>query len=415
MTVALPRTASAPIPARRVLTPVAPGGEAVRPVVNPILRGMFYLFVLSIPFELGERYALPIEVPTLTSALFLLAAFLQPSAAFRRVPSAVLWFTVYLWMFGLSTLVNQSDYPMSVLELGLQFVLLLLTLWVATNLLRDPFVMRGVLLTLAIACGLRAAMQIVGLGATTHAEWTGGVRTTFVGQNPNLSAIILSAGLVAAVNLRPRLLFLPLAGVMGAAIIQTGSRGGLLCTAVGLLVLLWQGHTPWAKARGVLLGIGMLGLLAFGAYRSDMLRSRFEQVATDRTLAGRERIYPAAIAMFSEKPVLGWGPVENQYEIAQRIGDRRRERRDAHNLLLELLSATGLLGAIPFLLGLALCVRGAWRGRRTPFRMLPLALLLTVLVGSISGTWIVSKVLWLTLAIALAAGAVAAEQRRCAV
>lgn len=415
MTIALPRPGTAPVLTQRPSTPLAPGGAAVRPYVNPIVRAMVYLFVFSIPFELGERYALPLEVPTVTGALLLLAAILHPSAAFRRIPAAALWFTVYLWMFGLSTLFNRSDHPLRVLELGLQLLQLVLLVWVCANLLRDPFVMRGVLLTLAFACGLRAAMQVVGFGATTHAEWTGGVRTTFLGQNPNLSAIILSAGLIASLNLRPRVLFLPLAGIMGAAIIQTGSRGGLLCTALGMLVLLWHGHTPLARARSVLLGLGMLGLLAFGAYRSDMLRERFAQAATEGTLAGRERIYPAAFAMFSEKPVLGWGPIENQYEIAQRIGERRRERRDAHNLLLELLSATGILGAIPFLVGLALCARAAWRGRRTVFGMLPLALLLTVLVGSTSGTWMVSKILWLTFAIALAAGAVAAERRRCVV
>jgi hypothetical protein len=37
--------------------------------------------------------------------------------------------------------------------------------------------------------------------------------------------------------------------------------------------------------------------------------------------------------------------------------------------------------------------------------MLPLAMLMAVLTGCISGTWIASKVLWFVLAVAIGAGA----------
>ena len=76
-----------------------------------------------------------------------------------------------------------------------------------------------------------------------------------------------------------------------------------------------------------------------------------------------------------------------------------------HNLLLELLSTSGVIGTIPFLIGLGLCLRGAWRARRGPVGLIPLAMLAAVLTGTLSGTWIISKILWLALAVALAAGA----------
>jgi O-antigen ligase len=415
MTAALPRASRTAVPPLRLSTPLPPGSALVRSAVNPIVRAALYLFVFSIPFEMSDRFAIPVEVPTATGALFLLATILQPSRAYRRIPGAVIWFMVYLWMFGLSTLVNRSDAPMAVLQLALMLLQLVLILWTASNLVRDPFVIRGVLLALVFACTIRAGMQVFGIGTSTHAEWTGGVRVTVLGQNPNLSAIILSAGLITALYIRPRVFGLAAAALMGVALIQTGSRGGLLCTAVGLMCLLWQGRTPWTRVRSVLLGCAALAVLAVGVWRSPMLRSRFQQAATQHTLAGREVIYPAALAMFTEKPFTGWGPVENQAEIAQRIGERRQDRRDAHNLLLELLSSTGLLGAIPFMIGLGLCVYGGWRARRGPLHMLPFALLMTVLTGSISGTWLASKVLWVALAVALGTGAVAQEQRRCVV
>jgi O-antigen ligase len=422
MTIAVGRPAAIPRPTGRIsplLRPATAPAAVVRTrsAVNPIVRAALYLFVLSIPFEMPYRTTLPIEVPTLVGVVFMLATLIQPSVAYRRIPGAVLWFVAYLWMFGLSTLVNRGDHHTLVVIQFLSHLQVLFILWTGANLLPDRKVMRGTLLTLAFATSVRAAMQIFGIAATATPLWTGGVRMSVFGQNPNLSAIIMSAGLIVMLNLRPRVLAWPLAAMIGLAIIQTGSRGGLACTAVGLLVLLGQGRTAWVRVRGVLFGLAAIGLLAFGAWRSDMFRARATAAATEGSLAGRERIYPATIEMISERPLLGWGPTENQYEIGKRIGEEKKERRDAHNIILELLSATGVLGAIPFLIGLGLCILGAWRARRGPYHMLPLALLFTVLMGTISGTWIASKILWLALAIALGCGEAVrqAEQRRCAV
>jgi O-antigen ligase len=78
-------------------------------------------------------------------------------------------------------------------------------------------------------------------------------------------------------------------------------------------------------------------------------------------------------------------------------------KRDAHNLVLELMTSTGVAGTIPFLIGLTLCVGSAWRARRTTRGVLPFAMLLAILTGTMSGTWIASKILWLVLAHAEAA------------
>lgn len=410
-TAPLPRPVGLPPPRTITLRtgPVAPAAQTVsrtRSAVNVLVRLALYLFVFSIPFEMPNR-TIPIEIPTLTGCIFLLATFLQPTLVFRRIPGAVLWFVAYLWFFGLSTLINRGEHTTLVIVQFLSHVQLLLILWACANILHDKKALRGVLLTFALATAIRAGMQIFGIAASVTPLWTGGYRTTVLGQNPNLSAIILSAGFITVLTMRPRLVAWPIAAMIGMALIQTGSRGGLLCAAGGVLVLLLQGKH---RVRSMLFGVVTLALLGVAAWRSDMFRARL--VAADRgSLAGRENIYPAVIEMISEKPWLGWGPTENQYEIGKRIGEEKKDRRDAHNIVLELLSATGIVGAIPFLAGMWLCFVGAWRGRRGPLHMFPLAFLVTVLIGTISGTWIISKILWLALSIALAAGASARAER----
>src|SRR5439155_10941958 len=127
--------------------------------------------------------------------------------------------------------VEEAGQVLQQIALFLQVVLLLVTIY---NLLADPRVLRGVLLTTVVATAARAAVQVTGLADTRVSEWGGGERISAFGQNANLSAMILSAGLVAALGLRaprdgrlPRLgLFTwPVAAVIGTALIQTGSRG----------------------------------------------------------------------------------------------------------------------------------------------------------------------------------------------
>jgi len=386
-----------------------PADGAVR--ASPVVRAALYLFVLSIPFELPGA-TIPLEIPTLTGFLFLGTTLLNPSACYRRIPAALLWFVGYLWVFGVATYVNGVDDGSAVFRLFIAMVQLVVLFWVIVNLLADRRVLGGVLLSLVAACTVRAGMQLLGMGATAREVWTGGARVTALGQNANLSAIILAAALVAVLGLRGRshrdlprigLLAWPLAALFGAAIIQTGSRGGLLCAAAGIVVFLLRGRTPGQRLRHGLLALLAVGALAWGAYRSELMRNRFESAAREGNLAGRERIYPAGLAMVRERPLLGWGPIANQAEIAARVDRLQDGRRDAHNLVLELLTTTGLIGTVPFLIALALCVGNTWRSRAGPAGVLPLALLVAVLVGTIMGTWIASKILWLALAVAAGA------------
>ena len=117
-------------------------------------------------------------------------------------------------------------------------------------------------------------------------------------------------------------------------------------------------------------------------------------------MSGRPRIYRAAFRMFEEKPILGWGPATNYYELGRRLN---RPKRDTHNMFLWLLTEQGLAGTIPFCIGLGLCARAAWRGRRGAPGLLPLALLVASLTLNLSGTHFnFAKWFWVSLAFALA-------------
>jgi O-antigen ligase len=225
--------------------------------------------------------------------------------------------------------------------------------------------------------------------------------------------MILAAGMVALIGLaygrrdrsrRGLLLTGAVGALLGFAVLETGSRGGLLALVGGVLVFALAADSLRARLRNMAIGLVAISLLLAGALQLPVMKNRWEDSVRTGNLAGREQLYPALWTMFLERPVLGWGPVTNTYELAGRIGERERPHRAAHNIVLELLTATGLVGALPFLIGGALCVQHAWRARGAGHGVLPLALLFSVFLSNMSGDWIASKLIWIVLAFAYASG-----------
>src|SRR5205085_9963791 len=99
-------------------------------------------------------------------------------------------FALYLWVFAVAALVNRATHHLDVLRLFLGMLLLLLLFWTAANLMGGEATRRRALRAFAIACGLRAVLQLLGIATTAREVWTGGARVTTLGQNANLSALI---------------------------------------------------------------------------------------------------------------------------------------------------------------------------------------------------------------------------------
>ena len=396
-----------------------------------LLQGGLYLLVASIPFEYPER-SIPLEIPTLTGAVFLLGTLFYPRRCYGRVPAAVVWFAVYLIAFLLSMIASGGDFAAPAIS---EFVVVLqgiLVLLAAGNLMQDERVATRALATLVGACVLDGthaggladaigghvaghilhgvvdteALPFVGFARTTSAVWTGGERVSALGQNANSAAMILAAGLIALIGLayeqrgsRSRLILTGLLGaLLGFAVLETGSRGGLASLVGGVLVFALAADTLRTRLRNAVIAALAIALLILGILHLPVIKNRLEDSMKTGNMAGREQLYPALWTMFLEKPALGWGPVANTYELAARIGERERPLRAARNIVLELVTATGIIGAIPFLLGGWLCVRAAWRSRRGPHGVLPLALFCSVLISNMSGDWIAAKLIWVVLA-----------------
>jgi len=339
-------------------------------------------------------------------------ALLHPRISFRPPPPAFWCFALYVLIFTLLMAFQPLELLEEILERVLTMTQLLFLFWISYNLMRYPAIAGRALLVFGVSCAACAFLQVAGLAQADLAE----ERQAAFGQNPNALAAILDMGILAIVGLgyRAERTALPygltwlLLGILGIAVVQTGSRGGLLTLAAGLAVFLFAGSRRARIGKALILILATALVVAL-SYFSGASRRRWEETLGAGSLAHREQLYPAAWEIFTEEPVVRWGPVTSLYELGGRTRDidwvnPEERKRDTHNLALHVLTATGLLGTIPFAAGIWLCVLAAYKGRHGIEGMAPLAMTLSLLVSNMSGDRVYMKFHWVVLAYGLASG-----------
>jgi O-antigen ligase len=387
------------------------GRLTVQQPVAPLIRWLFYAFMFSLPFETVNFG--PVEPPAILGGLLLLSTVFQPGL-FLRWPSRGFWcFIVYLYLSITLGVLELPQHPAETPYKLFLLIQLVILCWLSYNLMLDEQLAKTALSMLVVACALLAFLQITGMASRAVDVGARVERVTAFGFNPNNLARILTLGLLACIGLtygrreslvKPLFLMWPVIGLIGIALVQTGSRGALLALGAGLTVFVLRRGSVWSKLRNMLGILIILSFFIWVGFQSDITRQRFERTFEDGDLARREQIYPNAWQMFQEKPLIGWGPVTSTYELGSRLGHIEEDSKNPHNLILYALVSTGLLGAIPLFTGMALAAWAAWKARSGPRGVLPLAMIVAVMAANLSNLWLFNKLHWIVMAYALASG-----------
>jgi O-antigen ligase len=153
----------------------------------------------------------------------------------------------------------------------------------------------------------------------------------------------------------------------------TRSRGGLVGFAV-VIVLAVALYTSWRAALAAALAVVLVVLVVPGTRhqvdRISDVRALFGgEVAGDSSAAGYASTFRAGLRMFADKPVSGVGSknfIEHYPAIAADLGiDTTGARRTTHDVAIELLSETGLIGFVTFTTALVLVVINIVRAKRS--------------------------------------------------
>ncbi len=239
--------------------------------------------------------------------------------------------------------------------------------------------------------------------------------------NPNFLAAQLAVPAVAALAFRARRT--PLGWWRAVAVIPivlalvaTGSRGGAVAFAAGLVTLAIGRPRLGARGLAALAVVGLLLPVVLPDNTLQLLRHRWEKTENDR-LAGRFDIWRVGLAMVADKPLQGTGfagfhdafyeymletPVDPRFALMHSRGNRV-----AHNIYLSTIAELGLIGGTLFLLALAAHTRTVWRLHRAAMQVgddeaedVALALLgglVTLLVGGACTELLLCKTPWLVL------------------
>jgi O-antigen ligase len=409
-----------PVIVRRGLSGLVYSTRAVRVAVSPrklplIVGWLFLLFIVFIAYERAT-------LTMLSGFLFFAVYFLYHNPLARErslpaVPHAIIWFMGYVAVYALNGLflptVRLDDFLARLFTL----VQVIIFLWIVSDILKDENMAKKALLAYSITSVILAFGFVFSLPGFDVIGEVGDTRASAIGVSANLLASITALAVVALLGLWLGVSHKGLTEsvwmfgsmfVLALATVYTGSRGNVVMLMAGLSVYLvpyWKKR--WRMSNIIVAVIAMAGL-AYVAAKTPAFYERWQAYSEEGNTSGRDKIYEAALDMISERPLLGWQPVEFWYELGFRVYGSYSQL-DAHHTYLHLFMEVGMIGAVPFLIGLWLCGKGAWKGRNRNLGLLPLALLVTALAGSMTSTWIYRKTFWFVLAVAVAA---TAEKKR---
>jgi O-antigen ligase len=197
-----------------------------------------------------------------------------------------------------------------------------------------------------------------------------------------------------------KLLVLAAFGVIIAAILQTGSRGGMIALFIGLLIFALDKHDERFSLKSIAIAIVAIIVFVAAVVSDTATLDRFRLSFEKGSYAQREYIVPQAWNMVEERPVMGWGPFTNYVELGKRMNT---PTRDTHNLFLLILTEVGIIGALPYFIGLAGAVQKAWKARSRLQNIVPLVLMASVLAINMGISWQNRKLHWLVIALCIAA------------
>ena len=388
------------------------------------MRAAYYAFVLWIPiesllvFKTNDKEG-NITISRMLGLLVFGLALIEWRRYFRSFPSAF-WLVVwYLGVFALSELWIPSFLDLKFHYAEMTLIQMAVLFLISVNLFEDADFRGPLLAFYGWWTSLVAGGMLLGIFGARLADDEG--RSSLMGLDPNAAAALFGLGAVCilgdfqistskrlSVRLFAALLAVP---TLILAILQTGSRGGLLALIAGILGLVVCGSKATRMKRSLIAvaAAGVLGMLILREFQQGTeAASRLSKSWNDGDTAGRTEIFDAAWPMFLERPLLGYGGANNYFTLGRRLnyasGSGDLYYRGTHNLYLAVLTEVGLVGAVPFLCALLYALWSGWLyGRRTGDAR-PFGLMCALFTINSSLTTHEDKVFWIVLAAAVACG-----------
>ena len=370
-----------------------------------VTRYLLWAYVFTVPWD---NFALPL-VGTVSRAFGLAvvgAAALTIAAKGRiRRPDAVLGFAIAFTVWSVLSLMWTLSYEITVVMVT-TYAQCAASVWVIRELVRTREEVERLLE--ALLFGLFVPMTSVLNNFRLGAGSAGDVqRFTGVGLNADFVGLLLVFGLPIAWHLIMQrrgivrgaaLIYL---ATVPVALLLTATRGalvaGLAAAAIVPLTLFRQSSLRPYALTGVLLIVGLLAAVLFvPRYNWERMGSTVGELSGEGdetgTMLGRMRLWSYGLQAFPQRPLLGAGAGAYGAAVDSYLRSNGRYI-NPHNVWVGLLVEEGIIGLLLFA---GIFGASAWTIFRSPppYGALWAVLLLTWLVGGMSGNPETQKFSW---------------------
>jgi O-antigen ligase len=384
---------------------------------GPMPKAIFYLFLISLPFEallisgglLGFTASDSAWSLSRFTGLVLIVALLFSRRRIHCIKVPAVWyFLIYVFLYLLAAVYTSvsSNYLLSSQLLVIPWLILMFI--VCCEFFLDSSLRVNALKALMVAISLCALLQLGDLAFNRSIPMVFGeseVRVGAFGGNANFVGAQYAVGFMIAilflVGILPSGRGFKITSLLGSVVctlglIQTGSRSSAICLVIALLALLFN-QQPSSKRKLIwlasVLSIGILVVLVIG---NKGFLSRFQDTLNYGDTSKRTDIYQASFRVFLASPMLGFPPGLNTVLVGYVMDSIRAV--DTHNTLLSVLTASGLIAFIPFFLGILMSLIQAFRARYGPDGIASLALCLLAVAFCQTASWQTEKLFWVLLA-----------------
>lgn len=323
---------------------------------------LLYCFVLLLHFEnwdaLGTGEAL--SVTTAIAYLYLLFAFRDVRRFFAMSYLKVYLIPVLLF-FCLLTIMSYLNYDslyreyIHIFDFSI-FQCIILFVILANHLRGNSQTAYRALLAFVAGGVITGILFYFGIG-TTMVEG----RLSIFGDDQNVMGVRLAIAIMVLLSLvfeNPlkwsvlRFLMLLALLFLLPVLALTGSRTGIITLSVGLFVfILFIKMQRWFKLS--FMAVAVAGIVLIGSYFSkyDLLQQRFTNSIENGENAGRTNIWQHVLPIFYSSPIVGVGTTGYGKRVLSIFGlFQKGHYRGTHNVYLEILCYTGILGLLLFLL-----------------------------------------------------------------
>ena len=338
---------------------------------------------------IGRLAEVPVVIAALCGLVLVLRARVdvRGDAALRLVVILFACYWVPIVLSGFAAVAPQKTWSTAAATLRfLPFALF------AVYALRSPPLWPRMLLAVAAICMLwliDAWVQIAtghSLGGAPELERLSGI---FGADNLKLGpvlAVLAPFVLLAARQVAGRLGLLLAFFVVLVPVLLAGARAAWLSYAIVCVVIAWRETGTLRRFMPLLAGVALAVIIAVlgvrnesGGFQARLDRSLLALQGTsqgiDEASAGRVSIWRAAVDMIGEHPLTGVGArgFRHDYPAHAQADDRfapagaKTGAAHAHQIVLEVLSETGVIGLVFWLAGCVAAIR-AWRRASAPAR-----------------------------------------------